>query len=100
MSKTALIRLSESLAQETAEEGIKVFAIHPGTVRTPMNDYVHDSPKKGKRAPWLGDRSGPSSLKEAICRSSNPNNSYPDWLPAMPMGSPVGLLPWRKTLTR
>jgi NAD(P)-dependent dehydrogenase (short-subunit alcohol dehydrogenase family) len=52
-SKTALIRLSESLAQETAEEGIKVFAIHPGTVRTPMNDYVHDSPEIGKRAPWL-----------------------------------------------
>lgn len=53
VSKTALIRLSESLAQETVEEGIKVFAIHPGTVRTPMNDYVHDSPEIGKRAPWV-----------------------------------------------
>jgi NAD(P)-dependent dehydrogenase (short-subunit alcohol dehydrogenase family) len=56
VSKTALIRLSESLALETAEEGIKVFAIHPGTVRTPMNDYVHDSPEIGKRVPWLQQR--------------------------------------------
>ena len=53
VSKTALIRFSEALAQETAEDGIKVFAIHPGTVRTPMNDYVHDSPEIGKRAPRL-----------------------------------------------
>jgi NAD(P)-dependent dehydrogenase (short-subunit alcohol dehydrogenase family) len=42
--KTALIRFSEMPAQETAGDGIHVFAIHPGTVPTPMNDYVHDSP--------------------------------------------------------
>jgi NAD(P)-dependent dehydrogenase (short-subunit alcohol dehydrogenase family) len=45
ISKTAVIRLSETLALETAADGIVVFAIHPGTVRTPMNAYVHDSPE-------------------------------------------------------
>ena len=39
ISKTAVIRFSENLAAETKEHGISVFAIHPGTVRTPMNVY-------------------------------------------------------------
>jgi NAD(P)-dependent dehydrogenase (short-subunit alcohol dehydrogenase family) len=39
ISKTAMIRLSEQLAVETKERGISVFAIHPGTVRTPMTAY-------------------------------------------------------------
>jgi NAD(P)-dependent dehydrogenase (short-subunit alcohol dehydrogenase family) len=51
VSKTALIRLSEQLALETQEWGVSVFAIHPGTVRTPMNAYVHDSELVGQRAP-------------------------------------------------
>jgi NAD(P)-dependent dehydrogenase (short-subunit alcohol dehydrogenase family) len=51
VSKTALIRLSETLALETASDGIKVFAIHPGTVRTPMTSYVHDSTEVTGRAP-------------------------------------------------
>jgi len=53
VSKTALIRLSETLALETAGDGIQVFAIHPGTVRTPMNAYVHDSPEVTERAPQV-----------------------------------------------
>jgi NAD(P)-dependent dehydrogenase (short-subunit alcohol dehydrogenase family) len=53
VSKTALIRFTEIMAQETAEDGIQVFAIHPGSVRTPMNDYVHDSPDVAKRAPQV-----------------------------------------------
>jgi NAD(P)-dependent dehydrogenase (short-subunit alcohol dehydrogenase family) len=40
VSKAALIRLSENLALETKAYGIAVFAIAPGTVRTPMNDYM------------------------------------------------------------
>ena len=43
ISKTAVIRFSESLAAETKEHGISVFAIHPGTVRTPMNVYWVES---------------------------------------------------------
>jgi len=53
ISKTAIIRFSEGLALDTVEDGIQVFAIHPGTVRTPMNDYVCDSPEVAKSAPGL-----------------------------------------------
>ena len=53
VSKTALIRLSEILALEAAGYGIQVFTIHPGSVRTPMNDYVHDSPEVTQRAPQV-----------------------------------------------
>ena len=51
VSKAAFIRLSESIALETTSYGIATFAIHPGTVRTPMNAYVHDSDEAGRRAP-------------------------------------------------
>jgi NAD(P)-dependent dehydrogenase (short-subunit alcohol dehydrogenase family) len=53
VSKTALIRFNETLAQETASDGIRVFAIHPGTVQTPMNAYVHDSPEVAASAPQI-----------------------------------------------
>lgn len=53
VSKTALIRLTETVAQETAADSIYVFAIHPGTVKTPMNAYVHDSPEVAQSAPHV-----------------------------------------------
>jgi NAD(P)-dependent dehydrogenase (short-subunit alcohol dehydrogenase family) len=37
VSKAALIRLSEMIALETTKQGLATFAIHPGTLRTPMN---------------------------------------------------------------
>jgi NAD(P)-dependent dehydrogenase (short-subunit alcohol dehydrogenase family) len=51
VSKAALIRLSENIALETGSQGIVTFAIHPGTVRTPMNAYLHDSDEVGQNAP-------------------------------------------------
>jgi NAD(P)-dependent dehydrogenase (short-subunit alcohol dehydrogenase family) len=53
ISKTALIRFSESLALENKEYGIVVFAIHPGNVRTSMSEYLHDSEVVAQRAPWM-----------------------------------------------
>ena len=44
--KTALIRLSESLAVETEEHNISVFAINPGMVRTRMQTYWLDPATK------------------------------------------------------
>jgi NAD(P)-dependent dehydrogenase (short-subunit alcohol dehydrogenase family) len=52
-SKAALIRLSETIALETGAYGIATFAIHPGTVRTPMNAYLHDSEVVGRSAPGV-----------------------------------------------
>ena len=51
--KNAIRELLGFMAQETAGDGIQVFAIHPGSVRTPMNDYVHDSPEVTERAPQI-----------------------------------------------
>ncbi len=38
VSKTALIRFTEGLAMESGPHGIRVFALHPGTVRTEMTE--------------------------------------------------------------
>jgi NAD(P)-dependent dehydrogenase (short-subunit alcohol dehydrogenase family) len=53
VSKAALIRLSENIGVETESAGIATFAIHPGTVRTPMNAYLHDSDEAGQSAPGV-----------------------------------------------
>lgn len=53
LSKTALIRLSESLALENQAHGIVVFAIHPGNVRTTMTEYLHDSELVRQHALWM-----------------------------------------------
>lgn len=42
-AKAALTRLTESLALSTKEYGVSAFAIHPGSVRTAMADYLINS---------------------------------------------------------
>jgi NAD(P)-dependent dehydrogenase (short-subunit alcohol dehydrogenase family) len=46
-SKAALVRLTDSLAAETAEYGLSVFAVDPGNVETGMRAYL------GQSAAWL-----------------------------------------------
>ena len=53
VSKTALIRFTETLAAETRPYGIAVLAAHPGTVRTPMSEYAATSPQIQERAPLV-----------------------------------------------
>ena len=53
VSKTALIRFTETLAAETQPYGIAVLAAHPGTVRTPMSEYAATSPLIQERAPLV-----------------------------------------------
>jgi NAD(P)-dependent dehydrogenase (short-subunit alcohol dehydrogenase family) len=54
-SKTALIRLTEVLAAETAGHSIALFAIEPGTVRTAMAESVLASDAGRRWLPWLPD---------------------------------------------
>jgi NAD(P)-dependent dehydrogenase (short-subunit alcohol dehydrogenase family) len=54
-SKTALIRLTEVLAAETAEHGVRLFAIEPGTVRTAMAESVLALDAGRRWLPWLSD---------------------------------------------
>lgn len=53
-SRAAILRLTDSLAAETAEHGISVFAISPGLVRTAMTEYVLESTAGRK---WLPEAS-------------------------------------------
>jgi NAD(P)-dependent dehydrogenase (short-subunit alcohol dehydrogenase family) len=53
LSKTAVIRFSESLTLENGDRGVCAFAMHPGTVRTPMTNYIVESDEIGQHAPWV-----------------------------------------------
>jgi NAD(P)-dependent dehydrogenase (short-subunit alcohol dehydrogenase family) len=51
VSKTAVVRLSETVALETADEGIGVFAYHPGLVRTDMTESLACAPEMAEHMP-------------------------------------------------
>lgn len=58
VSKAALYRLSENLAAETRDQGIQVFALHPGLVHTDMVEYGLHSGEPGVVQAfegWLAD---------------------------------------------
>jgi NAD(P)-dependent dehydrogenase (short-subunit alcohol dehydrogenase family) len=55
VSKTALVRLSENIALEVREYGIRVFAVDPGNVRTDMTEYLMYSAAGQRWCPWFRD---------------------------------------------
>ncbi|HEX7938729.1 MAG TPA: SDR family NAD(P)-dependent oxidoreductase, partial [Gemmatimonadaceae bacterium] len=52
-SKTALVRLTESVAAEVKPYGVSVFAMEPGTVATAMSDYSVTSDRGRRWIPWF-----------------------------------------------
>jgi NAD(P)-dependent dehydrogenase (short-subunit alcohol dehydrogenase family) len=52
LSKCALIHFTNTLAAETAEYGVRVFAVSPGPVRTGLSGHVVNSPEGKKWAAW------------------------------------------------
>ena len=50
-SKTGLMRLTEGLAKEVAEHGIKVFALAPPAILTEMTQFIMDDPGGKKWRP-------------------------------------------------
>ena len=53
MAKTALVRLTECVANEMRPLGISIFAVNPGTVRTKMAEHSLNSPEGQKWLPWF-----------------------------------------------
>jgi NAD(P)-dependent dehydrogenase (short-subunit alcohol dehydrogenase family) len=53
VSKAAVTRFTENLAGEVEKDGIAVFNLSPGTVRTAMTQHVLDSPAGQKWQPHL-----------------------------------------------
>ncbi|HXH11317.1 MAG TPA: SDR family oxidoreductase [Alphaproteobacteria bacterium] len=51
VAKTALIRLSEGLAVAVADQGVTVFAVHPGLVHTAMTQAYLDAPSTERWMP-------------------------------------------------
>jgi NAD(P)-dependent dehydrogenase (short-subunit alcohol dehydrogenase family) len=85
-SKTALIRLTEIIALEAGQHGVKVFAIEPGTVRTSMADHALES-EAGKRwLPWFGD----IFKRSEDVHPEHAADSWCCWHQGVPMRSPVG----------
>lgn len=53
VSKAALIRLTEQMAIELTDFNVVALAYHPGTVRTPMNDYLLSQKHHLPLIPWF-----------------------------------------------
>jgi NAD(P)-dependent dehydrogenase (short-subunit alcohol dehydrogenase family) len=54
-SKAALIRLTENLAAEVQDFGVRVFAIQPGTVWTAMAESALNSGEARRWLPWFAE---------------------------------------------
>jgi NAD(P)-dependent dehydrogenase (short-subunit alcohol dehydrogenase family) len=54
-SKTALVRLTEGLAQEAEQHGVSVFAIGPPAIRTAMTDFIATDPGGRRWRPSFAD---------------------------------------------
>jgi NAD(P)-dependent dehydrogenase (short-subunit alcohol dehydrogenase family) len=54
VSKAALLRLTECLAEDTREHGTRAFALNPGTVETDMTRYLIESEAGQTYLPWFG----------------------------------------------
>src|SRR5215469_5338692 len=52
-SKAALVRFTETIAAEVKPHRISMFAVGPGTVRTPMAEHSLRSPEGQKWLPWF-----------------------------------------------
>lgn len=52
-SKAALVRLTDCLAAEVKADGVAVFAVNPGAVRTDMTERALHSDEGKKWTPWL-----------------------------------------------
>ena len=49
------MRFTDALALEVQAHGIRVFAIHPGLVKTPMLDFTMESAEVRQGAPHIQD---------------------------------------------
>lgn len=54
-SKAGIVRLTEALAREAEEFGIKAFTLFPGTVRTKMTEFISDSAEGRRWRPQFKD---------------------------------------------
>jgi len=71
-SKAGVVRLTEALAKEAADFGIRAFALFPGAVVTEMTKFIRDSAERRRWRPgfgtFLGETGGlPVTLAVDMC---------------------------------
>ncbi|NIA21976.1 MAG: SDR family NAD(P)-dependent oxidoreductase [Anaerolineaceae bacterium] len=71
-SQAGIVRLSETLAKEAGQLGLKAFSLFPGVVRTRMTEFISDSAEGHKWRPWFkdylaGDGAVPADLAVEAC---------------------------------
>lgn len=78
-AKAALIMLSRALAQEWAADGIRVNAVAPGMVRTPLTERIYTFPEvKAQREALvpLGRIGTPEDIASVVAFLAGPGSSY------------------------
>ncbi|MGE0709684.1 MAG: SDR family NAD(P)-dependent oxidoreductase [Planctomycetota bacterium] len=67
-SKAALEALTRQFARELGPRGVRVNAVAPGLVRSPMVDAMHaDARQAALAATPLGELTSPEAVAEAVC---------------------------------
>lgn len=54
-SKAGVVRLTEGLARECAEHGVRAFALFPGLVRSAMTEFIASSPEGRRWRPTFAE---------------------------------------------
>jgi len=54
-SKAGVVRLTEALALEAGESGVRAFALYPGVVRSAMTEFIATSPEGRKHRPTFAN---------------------------------------------
>ena len=69
-SKAGVVRMTEALAVEAADAGVKTFTVFPGCVRTRMTEFIMESPEGRKWRPQFREifTSGRDVPPEAMAR--------------------------------
>ena len=78
-AKAALVMLARVLAQEWAAEGIRVNAVAPGMIRTPLTEriYQHDEVKARREALVpLGRIGAPEDIAAIVAFLAGPGAGY------------------------
>jgi NAD(P)-dependent dehydrogenase (short-subunit alcohol dehydrogenase family) len=80
-SKFGVIGLTKAVASEVADRGIRVNAVAPGTIATPLNNTLFDQPDPFAHAivrglPPIGRQGKPEEIADAVLWLSSPRSSF------------------------